>query len=363
MLSADDFMSSRNGGGGGGGGGSGGGGRRRSPDRRERRRSRSRSRSRERGRRDDMYRDLDHGGGRGDWEWGRGGDRDRYRGGDRDRGDRDRGDRDRDRDDRDHEQDRGPAGLNRLRLPSSTVLIKGVSSYTNEHAITKLLRDYGDVQVRLNSERGHCHVEFESLGEQCPLGPPHQHTSQSAPPNTAIARRRRAPLPQSSHKPSSRGTWRTSRCVHRPIPALQPPPRASPLDAHPPRAAHCCVQVDGRRVTLDYAMRDERPHDWVCNACEYALPPPPATRVNRRFLVGRRLRRRIARRHDPTRPCLSSDRSTLRGASNATTAARTSPAGPRPSQLWGCLARVPIPTRPSSWSRASATRRPKAKYW
>lgn len=27
-------------------------------------------------------------------------------------------------------------------------------------------------------------------------------------------------------------------------------------------------QIDGRRVTLDYALRDERPQDWICNACE-----------------------------------------------------------------------------------------------
>ena len=38
-------------------------------------------------------------------------------------------------------------------------------------------------------------------------------------------------------------------------------------------------QVDGRRVSLDYAVekggRDERPQDWICDSCECGRPPPP----------------------------------------------------------------------------------------
>ena len=93
---------------------------------REPERRRRRSRSRERGPRDDYESDRRGGG------FGRG-DRDR----DRDRDDRDRGDR----------GDRG--GQRRLQPPNSTVMIKGVSSHTSEHSISKLLRDYGDVQVSL----------------------------------------------------------------------------------------------------------------------------------------------------------------------------------------------------------------------
>jgi len=61
-----------------------------------------------------------------------GGGRDRSRGRGGDRGDR---------------GDRG--GQRRLHPPNSTVMIKGVSSSTSEHSISKLLRDYGDVQVSL----------------------------------------------------------------------------------------------------------------------------------------------------------------------------------------------------------------------
>ena len=110
---------------------------------REPERRRRRSRSRERGPRDDYESDRRGGGFGSDRERG---DRDR---GDRDRDRGDRGDRDRDRDDRDR-GDRGDrGGQRRLHPPSSTVMIKGVSSYTSEHSISKLLRDYGDVQVSL----------------------------------------------------------------------------------------------------------------------------------------------------------------------------------------------------------------------
>eukprot|EP00964_Phaeocystis_antarctica_P152721 scaffold120725_cov63-Phaeocystis_antarctica.AAC.3 len=42
-------------------------------------------------------------------------------------------------------------------------MLRGVSSNTSEHSISKLLRDYGDVQIRLQTERGHCYVDFGSL--------------------------------------------------------------------------------------------------------------------------------------------------------------------------------------------------------
>lgn len=83
-------------------------------------------------------------------------------------------------------------------------MLKGISQYTSEHSISRLLKDYGDVQIRLISDRGHAYVDFETLD-----------------------------LAQAFVEGNLED-----------------------------------FEIDGKRVTLDYAMRDERPQDWVCDHCE-----------------------------------------------------------------------------------------------